>query len=87
MSDDFDFRQPIDGLRLSSPNPWKTSNGTIIQGDRDAYRVVMKTGEARIFMSVAPYDMGFALLDVTEEAGAGYFEIHETGRRAIPALF
>ena len=65
-------------LLLTGCNNWKHPNGTAIAaGDRNGYRVVMRTGETRVLMSLMPGDMSYDWLDVTDQVKAGYFIVHE----------
>ncbi|MGA8077362.1 MAG: hypothetical protein WB868_08245 [Xanthobacteraceae bacterium] len=62
MRDGIDQQKPIVKLLLISRHNWKHPNGTAIsEGDRDGYRVVMRTGETRVFMALMPGDMSFRL--------------------------
>lgn len=78
MRDDIDPAKPLVKLNLVSRGSWTHPNGTAVsEGDRNGYRAVMKTGETRLFMSLMPGDMSYDWLDVTDQARAGYFLVHE----------
>jgi hypothetical protein len=86
MCGDVDPHKPFMWLDLVNRITYTHDNGTTIsEGDRDGYRVVMKTGETRIFMALMPGDMSDDWIDITGDVKAGRYIVSDREMR-IPNL-